>query len=178
MKDNVYEMQSQILPKNLRCDCQVGRGLTLDEILLQGSTEMERLLYKKAARLVCEQEIEIYSSRRYRQNTKIQRYFNSTHLRNVIARILTLNHYDNSFTTISEMAEKLGATRQIISSIMKDCLEEGWVIKENQGYMAGAELVAAVELYAIFRAKLKATQEARDVYATIVTLQNLQDNVK
>jgi len=151
---------------------------TLDEILVEGSTELQRTLYKKAARLVCEQEIEIYASRRYRQNTKIQRYFNSTHLRNTLARVLVLNHYDNSFSTISQMAEKLGATRQIISQIMKDCLAEGWVFKQGQGYMSGNELVAAVEIYAKFRADLKATQEARDVYATIRTLQIVQENVK
>tara|TARA_B100001027_G_scaffold215841_1_gene190676 strand:- start:92 stop:574 length:483 start_codon:yes stop_codon:yes gene_type:complete len=151
---------------------------TLDEILVEGSTELQRTLYKKAARLVCEQEIEIYASRRYRQTTKLQRYFNSTPLKNVIGRVLVLNSYDNSFSTITEMADKLGVTRQIVSQIIKDCLQEGWVVRNKGGYMAGNQLVAALELYAKFRADMPATQEARDVYATIRELQKLQDNVK
>ena len=63
--------------------------------------------------------------------TKIQRYFNSTPLRNVFSRICVYARCVNEFYTISYISDELRATRQSISQMVDECEEEGWVIVDR-----------------------------------------------
>ena len=63
--------------------------------------------------------------------TKIQRYFNSTPLRNAFARICVYARCVNEFYTISYIADELRATRQAISLMVDECEQEGWIKVER-----------------------------------------------
>lgn len=52
-------------------------------------------------------EIQLYIYRKIRMDTKIQRYFNSTPLRNVFARLMVEAFYNKSPYKISELANKV-----------------------------------------------------------------------
>ena len=73
------------------------------------------------SKIICELEIKIYQERQDRLNSKIQRYFNSTPLRNVFARYVVYAYIVNEFYTISFVSEELRATRQSISNMVEEC---------------------------------------------------------
>ena len=66
-------------------------------------------------------------------DTKIQRYFNSTPLRNVFARLMADAYYKKEPKTITQLAAKIDATRQAISILVKECEAEKFikVIRKN-----------------------------------------------
>ena len=76
-------------------------------------------------------EVKIYQARQDRLETRIQRYFNSTPLRNVFSRICVYAKCVNKFYTISEIAYELRATRQSVSQMVDECEEEGWINVER-----------------------------------------------
>ena len=86
-----------------------------------------QIIEKEMVLSLCDLELKIYQTRQDRMQTKIQRYFNSTPLRNVFARICVYAKCVNQFYTISRIAYELRATRQSISQMVDDCEEEGWV---------------------------------------------------
>ena len=49
--------------------------------------KLKELIDNEMNKVLCDLEIKIYQARQDRMQTKIQRYFNSTPLRNVFARI-------------------------------------------------------------------------------------------
>ncbi len=57
----------------------------------------------------------------------MQRYFNSTLLRNVFARICNYAYTVNQFYTISYVTKELRSTRQAISLIVDEYENEGWL---------------------------------------------------
>ena len=89
-------------------------------------------------------EIKIYQARVDRTNTRIQRYFNSTPLRNVFARICNYAYTVNQFYTISYVTKELRSTRQAISLIVDECENEGWLNihrRANKGEIKDSEEV-------------------------------------
>ena len=57
-------------------------------------------IYKEMVKTIYLHEIKIYQARVNRTNTKMQRYFNSTPLRNVFARICNYAYTVNQFYRI------------------------------------------------------------------------------
>lgn len=93
--------------------------------------KLKELIDNEMNKVLCDLEIKIYQARQDRMQTKIQRYFNSTPLRNVFSRICVYAKCVNQFYTISQIAYELRATRQSVSQIVNECEEEGWVIVDR-----------------------------------------------
>ena len=82
---------------------------------------------KELTKILCQHEIAIYRARQTRMSSKIQRYFNSTPLRNVFARIVSYAYCVNQHYSIQFIADELKTTRQSISKIVEECEAEGWI---------------------------------------------------
>ena len=79
-------------------------------------------------------QIELYRGRNQRKDDSIQRYFNSTPVRNTFSRMMFLAYYDdNLHYTKSEIARQLFITRQAASQMIEDCLAEGWIETHCEG---------------------------------------------
>ena len=72
-------------------------------------------------------EMEIFKARQTRMLNKIQRYFNSTPLRNAFARWMVNAFYANQFYTISYLVKEMHTNRQTISNMISECEKEGYV---------------------------------------------------
>ena len=83
--------------------------------------------YRQIVKLISQYEIRIYQSRVDRVETRMQRYFNSTPLKNVFARVCNYAFSVNKFFTIAYVTRELRSTRQAISSIVDECESEGWL---------------------------------------------------
>ena len=73
-------------------------------------------------------EMEIFKARQTRMLNKIQRYFNSTPLRNAFARWMVNAFYANQFYTISYLVKEMHTNRQTISQMISECEKEGYII--------------------------------------------------
>ena len=83
--------------------------------------------YRQMVKLISRYEIRIFQSRADRVETRMQRYFNSTPLKNVFARVCNYAFSVNKFYTIAYVTRELRSTRQAISSIVDECESEGWL---------------------------------------------------
>ena len=106
-----------------------------------------------------ELEVGIYQLRVTRLNSELQQYFNSSSLRHVMARIMTLATLHKKPLTTSEIVAITYATRQAISSCVKDCLGRGYIEIVDLGdfkkrYQATPLLVDATKQYTDARMKL------------------------
>lgn len=104
---------------------------------------------------LCEVEIEIYKSRILRMDTPTQRYFNSSPLKNVFARVMCVARLQGKPLTITQLAHKLLVSRQAISTMVQECLDKGWIkLVEIRGreknYYATSLLVSATVTYVQF----------------------------
>ena len=68
------------------------------------------LIYKEMVKTISLHEIKMYQARVDRTKTKMQRYFNSTPLRNFFARICNYAYTVNQFYTISYVTKELRST--------------------------------------------------------------------
>lgn len=93
--------------------------------------KLKKLIENEMVKVLSDLEVKIYQARQDRLETKIQRYFNSTPLRNVFSRICVYARCVNQSYTISEIADELRATRQSISQMVDECEEEGWLNVER-----------------------------------------------
>jgi hypothetical protein len=80
---------------------------------------------------LCALEMRTHQVRQRRMENKLQRYFNSTPIRNAFARWMAYATYTNRTYTISELVNEIGSNRQTISDIVKDCEAEGWIIADR-----------------------------------------------
>ena len=78
-------------------------------------------------------EMNLYSARQTRMLNRVQRYFNSTPLRNAFARWMAAAYYDNEFYTISRIAKEMKTNRQTISKIVSECEKENYIIVKRIG---------------------------------------------
>ena len=76
----------------------------------------------------CDVEVEIYQARLLRMDTPSQRYFNSSPLKNVFARAMVVARLKNKPRTITQLASQLMVTRQAISVMIKECLENKSIV--------------------------------------------------
>ena len=86
----------------------------------------DRVMEDYMARLL-EVEIEIYKSRILRMDTEVQQYFNSSPLKNVFARVMTVGRLQGKAVSITQIAYKLLVSRQAISTMVQECLDKGWI---------------------------------------------------
>lgn len=104
-----------------------------------------KVIEKEMVMSLCDLELKIYQTRQDRMKTKLQRYFNSTPLRNVFSRICVYAKCVNEFYTISQIVYELRATRQSVSQMVDECEKEGWVIVNRNPNRVGIQ--ASQELY-------------------------------
>ena len=78
-------------------------------------------------------EMEIFKARQTRMLNKIQRYFNSTPLRNAFARWMVNAFYENQFCTITHLVKEMSTNRQTISQMISECEEEGYISVLRKG---------------------------------------------
>jgi DNA-binding MarR family transcriptional regulator len=107
--------------------------------------KLKEIILSEMVKVLSDLELKIYQARQDRMQTRIQRYFNSTPLRNVFARICVYARCVNQFYTISYIADELRATRQSISQMVDECEEEGWVNVERTPNRVGIQ--ASQSLY-------------------------------
>ena len=124
--------------------------------------QLQDYLDMEMSKVLCQLELNIYQGRQDRLTTKIQRYFNSTPLRNAFNRIIVYSYIVNEFYTISCVADQLRTTRQSISNMVEECEAEGWIEVDrspNRVAFKGTQ-----ELYDGFLSYLEHRKElARDV---------------
>ena len=82
---------------------------------------------------VMEVEMRVFQARQTRMLNKIQRYFNSTPLRNAFARWMVYAYYENSFYSISYLVEQMHTNRQTVSKIISECEKEEYIKVERNG---------------------------------------------
>ena len=97
------------------------------------STDIHNHLLQEYRRCVMKIEMEIFKARQTRMINKIQRYFNSTPLRNAFARWMVNAFYENSFYSISHLVKEMHTNRQTISQMINECEKEGYVTVVRNG---------------------------------------------
>lgn len=107
--------------------------------------KIKQLIDNEMVKVLSDLELKIYQTRQDRMKTKMQRYFNSTPLRNVFSRICVYAKCVNEFYTISQISYELRATRQSVSQMVDECEEEGWVNVERTPNRVGIQ--ASQSLY-------------------------------
>ena len=107
---------------------------------------------------ILEIEMGVHQARQTRANNKVQRYFNSTPIRNAFARWMTYGVYTSRFYTISELVKEMHTNRQTISTIINECEAEGYIIVKRVGATVSCQatplLVEKTEEYCEWRKEL------------------------
>ena len=80
-----------------------------------------------------EVEMRVFQARQTRMLNKIQRYFNSTPLRNAFARWMVYAYYEKKFYSISYLAKQMHTNRQTISKILRECEQEEYIVVQRFG---------------------------------------------
>ena len=89
--------------------------------------DLDSFINNRILQSLCEYELKIYQGRLDRMNTREQRYFNSTPIRNAFASLMVVAACNNKFYTITEIVNNLRSNRQSISTMVDECKKEGWV---------------------------------------------------
>lgn len=130
------------------------------------------LLRQYRLRLI-EIEINLHKRRGVAGNTKIQRYFNSTQIRNTFARWMVHAVYTNKHYNITQLAKGLNTNRQTISSIIKDCEGEGYIVVRRVGKTTNCKastiLVEKMEDYCEWRRDL-----SKDIWESLLALNTFE----
>ena len=100
-------------------------------------------------------DMEIFQARQTRMKSKIQRYFNSTPLRNAFARWMVYAYYENQFYTISQLVNEMSTNRQTVSLMLNECENENYILVQRKGKTVGCratlQLVKAMDEYSEWR---------------------------
>ena len=122
------------------------------------SDQIHNHLLLEYRRCVMKIEMEIFKARQTRMLNEIQRYFNSTPLRNAFARWMVNAFYENSFYSISYLVKEMHTNRQTISNMISECEEEGYIIVERKGKtvscQASKSLIAKSDDYCEWRKEI------------------------
>jgi hypothetical protein len=125
---------------------------------LNTTQEIYEYLKKDYFTKIVRVEMDIHIARQTRGENKIQRYFNSTSIRNAFARWAVYGTYVNRFYSISELVKEMKTNRQTISDIVRDCELNGWinVIRKSNTVTCNASqvLVEKMEDYCYWRKDL------------------------
>ena len=103
-------------------------------------------------------EMELHKARQTRMDNNVQRYFNSTPIRNAFARWMVYGAYVNIFYSITELVNELHTNRQTISTMIKECEAYKFIIvvrtSNTTKCQASPSLVKKMEDYCDWRRKL------------------------
>ena len=117
--------------------------------------EIHQFLLDEYIKKTLEIEMSTHKARQTRMDNKVQRYFNSTPLRNAFARWMTYAVYANRWYTITELVDDMHSNRQSISTIINECEAENWIIvirtSNSVKCRASAEIVSKYIDYAMWR---------------------------
>ena len=97
------------------------------------SSDIHKHLLIKYRKCVMKIEMEIFKARQTRMLNKIQRYFNSTPIRNAFARWMVNAFYEKQFYTITHLVNDMHTNRQTISNMINECEKEGYIIVVRKG---------------------------------------------
>ena len=89
--------------------------------------DLDIFINNRILQSLCEYELKIYQGRIDRMNTREQRYFNSTPIRNAFSSLMVAAACNNKFYTITEIVNILRSNRQSVSTMVDECKKEGWV---------------------------------------------------
>ena len=107
---------------------------------------------------ILEIEMGMHQARQTRMLNKVQRYFNSTPIRNAFARWMTYGVYTSRFYTITELVKEMHSNRQTISTMINECEASGFVIVKREGSTVSCQattlLVEKMEDYCEWRKEL------------------------
>ena len=102
-----------------------------DDCVYEDSESVENAMFDRVMedylQRLCEAEVEIYKSRLLRMDTDTQQYFNSSPLKNAFARVMCVARLQGKALSITQLAHKLLVSRQAISTIVQDCIENNWI---------------------------------------------------
>ena len=122
------------------------------------SRQIQEHLYREYTLATLTTEMKIHKARQTRMDNPIQRYFNSTPLRNAFARWMVYGYLVNKPFNITTLCDEMGADRKTVSIMIKECEAEGWIqtIKSNGQLfcLASPPLVDKMEDYVSWRQKL------------------------
>ena len=97
------------------------------------SEEIHKYLRTSFNKSLMKIEMNLYTARQTRMLNKVQRYFNSTPLRNAFARWMAYAYYNNKFYTISQLVNEMHTNRQSISKMVSECEIENYIIVRRKG---------------------------------------------
>ena len=133
-----------------------------------------RLGFKKAA---CQVERARHAAQ-LEAGCRIQRYFNSTRSRWVFYYAMCLAVYDNQLYTTKTLSEMLGLSRQAVTTMVNECLQEGWIVPThrcNKCYKASQTLLEYDEAATDRRVKRVMDFRANTAYARYLSYLELMD---
>jgi hypothetical protein len=123
--------------------------------------------------------MELHKARQTRMDNNVQRYFNSTPIRNAFARWMVYGVYVNKFYNITELVNELHSNRQTISTIIKECEEYKFIIvkrsKNTTKCQAAPLLIEKMEDYCDWRRKL-AKDTVGHSLLTLTSFEQLMQN--
>ena len=122
---------------------------------------IEQKLNEGYALALARWQVEIYQARNGRLQKRIQRYFNSTPVRNAMARLMFVAAHDKLVYTKAVISRELYITRQAASKMVEECLEEHWVEADGKGYKAAPALIAQMYEYTEFHVKSVSSKPLR-----------------
>ena len=124
-------------------------------------------------------EMELHKARQVRIDNNVERYFNSTPIRNAFARWMVYGSYVNKFYSITELVNELYSNRQTISTIIKECEEYKFIIVKRTSNttrcQAAPLLIEKMENYCDWRRKL-AKDTVGDSLLTLSSFEELMQN--
>ena len=89
--------------------------------------DFDNFFYRRTLRSLCAFELKIYQARIDRLDTKMQRYFNSTPIRNAFASLMVIGACNYQLYTITEIVNNLRSNRQSVSTMVDEWKKEGWI---------------------------------------------------
>ena len=123
-------------------------------------------------------DMEIFQARQTRMKSKIQRYFNSTPLRNAFARWMVYAYYENQFYTISQLVNEMSTNRQTDSLMINECEVENYIIVQRLGKTVACQaslmLVEAMNEYSEWRKILI----EKTIYQPYIDLKQFENIIK
>ena len=103
-------------------------------------------------------DMQIFQARQTRMKSKLQRYFNSTPIRNAFARWMVYAYYHDAFYTISQLVKEMSTNRQTVSLMLNECEIENYIFVKRKGKTVGCKatfnLVKAMDEYSEWRKTL------------------------
>lgn len=122
------------------------------------SQEIQEHLRREYVIALLTTEMKMHKARQTRMNNDVQRYFNSSPLRNAFSRWMVYGYLVNKPYNITTLCDEMYADRKTVSLMIKDCEAKGWIqtIKSNGQLfcIASPILVDKMEDYVKWRRKL------------------------